>query len=251
MGAEGLSELSPLSGIYRGARTTHILDGTDDALISTLGRDLLEATQRSAGGHATRCGLRCLGALRAPARQGGAMNRHVPLAAMMVFYALGVLGPQLIADLGIDRQQLGWLTTSAFGLAALLSPWAGALVGSRNGLRALFVLVALSFSLVLVLPGFVGLVVALLFCGAAQALANPATNQAIAQTPDAPRASLVGIKLLAGIALPALSEALGWRLALACWAPLALLLALGVARQIAHRPRPRCACSGPTAGCCG
>lgn len=44
MGAEGLSELSPLSGIYRQARTTHILDGTDDALISTLGRDLLKAT---------------------------------------------------------------------------------------------------------------------------------------------------------------------------------------------------------------
>ncbi|OAI94544.1 acyl-CoA dehydrogenase family protein [Pseudomonas putida] len=44
MGAEGLSELSPLSGIYRHARTTHILDGTDDALISTLGRDLLAAT---------------------------------------------------------------------------------------------------------------------------------------------------------------------------------------------------------------
>ena len=44
MGAEGLSELSPLSGIYRHARTTHILDGTDDALISTVGRDLLAAT---------------------------------------------------------------------------------------------------------------------------------------------------------------------------------------------------------------
>lgn len=44
MGAEGLSELSPLSGIYRQARTTHILDGTDDALVSTLGRDLLSAT---------------------------------------------------------------------------------------------------------------------------------------------------------------------------------------------------------------
>lgn len=44
MGAEGLSELSPLSGIYRHARTTHILDGTDDALISTIGRDLLAAT---------------------------------------------------------------------------------------------------------------------------------------------------------------------------------------------------------------
>ena len=92
------------------------------------------------------------------------MKKHSALAAlltcamglpMMIFYALGVLGPQLIADLGIDREHLGWLTTSAFGLAALLSPWAGALVariGSRNGLLALFLLVALSFSLMAVLP---------------------------------------------------------------------------------------------------
>ncbi|WP_030128825.1 acyl-CoA dehydrogenase family protein [Pseudomonas sp. QTF5] len=43
MGAEGLSELSPLSGIYRTARTTHILDGTDDALISSVGRQLLDS----------------------------------------------------------------------------------------------------------------------------------------------------------------------------------------------------------------
>ncbi|WP_439888412.1 acyl-CoA dehydrogenase family protein [Pseudomonas sp. MBLB4123] len=42
-GAEGLSELSPLSGIYRAARATHILDGTDDALISAVGRRLLDA----------------------------------------------------------------------------------------------------------------------------------------------------------------------------------------------------------------
>lgn len=42
MGAEGLSELLPLSGIYRTARTTHILDGTDDALISAVGRQLLD-----------------------------------------------------------------------------------------------------------------------------------------------------------------------------------------------------------------
>jgi acyl-CoA dehydrogenase len=42
-GAEGLCDLSPLSGIYRTARTTHILDGTDDALISAVGRRLLDA----------------------------------------------------------------------------------------------------------------------------------------------------------------------------------------------------------------
>ncbi|MBS7662921.1 acyl-CoA dehydrogenase [Pseudomonas lalucatii] len=47
-GAEGLSELSPLSGIYRTARATHILDGTDDALISAVGRRLLDV-YRSAG----------------------------------------------------------------------------------------------------------------------------------------------------------------------------------------------------------
>jgi len=188
------------------------------------------------------------------------MRKHAALAAlltsamglpMMVFYALGVLGPQLIADLGIDREQLGWLTTSAFGLAALLSPWAGALVariGSRNGLLALFLLVALSFSLMAVLPGFIGVVIALSFCGVAQALANPATNQAIAQTADAPRATLVGMKqagvqlsaLIAGLVLPLLSALIGWRLALACWVPLALQFALWVpGRVAAPAPGPR------------
>lgn len=45
-GAEGVSDLSPLSGIYRCARTTHILDGTDDALISAVGRRLIEAYEQ-------------------------------------------------------------------------------------------------------------------------------------------------------------------------------------------------------------
>src|SRR5690606_9687108 len=90
---------------------------------------------------------------------------------MMVFYAIGVLGPQIIQDLGISREQLGWLTTSTFGLAALLSPWAGALVqrmGNRQGLFLLFLLVAMSFSLIAVLPGFWGVLMALLLCGLAQ-----------------------------------------------------------------------------------
>ncbi|MGO1766145.1 MAG: acyl-CoA dehydrogenase family protein [Advenella sp.] len=41
MGAEGLSDGTPLSSLYRNARTTHILDGTDDALVSSVGRALL------------------------------------------------------------------------------------------------------------------------------------------------------------------------------------------------------------------
>ncbi|WP_417701326.1 acyl-CoA dehydrogenase family protein [Pseudomonas sp.] len=48
-GAEGLSSLTPLSGIYRVARGTHILDGADDALISATGRRLLEAYEHADG----------------------------------------------------------------------------------------------------------------------------------------------------------------------------------------------------------
>jgi len=40
-GAEGVSDLTPLSGIYRMARTTRILDGSDEALTSAIGRRLV------------------------------------------------------------------------------------------------------------------------------------------------------------------------------------------------------------------
>ncbi|ANI14954.1 MFS transporter [Pseudomonas citronellolis] len=168
---------------------------------------------------------------------------------MMIFYAIGILGPYLITDLEISRQQLGWLTTSTFGLAAILSPWAGALVqhiGTRTGLVSIFLLVGLSFSLMAILPGFGGLITALLLCGIAQSLANPATNQAIAQgIPASRKAGVVGLKqsgvqasaLLAGVALPPLVLMWGWRGALATWVPVALVMAAWVARRVPVRPR--------------
>jgi acyl-CoA dehydrogenase len=42
-GAEGVSDATPLSSIYRTARTTRILDGADEVLINTVGRQLLQA----------------------------------------------------------------------------------------------------------------------------------------------------------------------------------------------------------------
>ncbi|MGE8322294.1 MAG: MFS transporter, partial [Pseudomonas sp.] len=45
---------------------------------------------------------------------------------MLVFYAIGALGPYLISDLQVPEHWLGYLTMSAFGLAALLSLGAGA-----------------------------------------------------------------------------------------------------------------------------
>lgn len=50
-GAEGVSELTPLSGIHRMARTTRILDGTEEALISAVGRALLGGTATPARSH--------------------------------------------------------------------------------------------------------------------------------------------------------------------------------------------------------
>lgn len=46
-GAEGVSALTPLSGIYRTARATRILDGTDESLVSAVGRRLLDITAKS------------------------------------------------------------------------------------------------------------------------------------------------------------------------------------------------------------
>lgn len=47
-GAEGLSDLTPLSGISRIARTSRILDGNDESLISSVGRRLINFYQQQA-----------------------------------------------------------------------------------------------------------------------------------------------------------------------------------------------------------
>ncbi|NER60400.1 acyl-CoA dehydrogenase [Pseudomonas sp. MAFF212428] len=48
-GAEGLGDATPLSGIYRHARASHFMDGTDDALVSALGRQMIAAYQAGGG----------------------------------------------------------------------------------------------------------------------------------------------------------------------------------------------------------
>lgn len=157
---------------------------------------------------------------------------------MLIFYAVGTLGPLMIADLGVPTPWLGWLITSTFGFAALLSLWAGPLVnwlGSRRGLALLFWSTACSYSLLAALPGFFGVVLALTVCGIAQALANPVTNLLIAERVEPKfKAAVVGLKqsgvqvsaLFAGALLPGLALGFGWRGALACLLLPALLLAV-------------------------
>jgi CP family cyanate transporter-like MFS transporter len=159
---------------------------------------------------------------------------------MLIFYAVGTLGPYLVVDLGVMPSALGYLTMSAFGFAALLSLWAGALVnriGSRYALMLLFAISALAYGLIGVVPGFVGLASALAVCGIAQAIANPATNLLIAESVSPRRKpAVVGLKqagvqiaaLIAGLLLPGVAQLFGWRVALMTVVPVAVLMALCV-----------------------
>ncbi|MDJ1133662.1 MFS transporter [Streptomyces iconiensis] len=158
--------------------------------------------------------------------------------SMFVLYAIGALGPFLIEDLGISRSQLGLLTSVTFASATLLSLLAGHttdLLGGRRAFVLLLLLVAAAFALLTATTTYALLLGALVLGGAAQSLANPATNKLIAaNVPTERRAMVVGIKqsgvplaaLTAGLVLPALAGATSWRTALAVVAPVALLGAL-------------------------
>ncbi|WP_431685815.1 CynX/NimT family MFS transporter [Hahella sp. NBU794] len=185
-----------------------------------------------------------MNAIAPPLRQSPlrAISLHVVLLLsmtlpMLILYTIGALGPLLIADLGIEPGWLGYVTMSAFGVAAVLSLAAGPLVerlGSRRGLWMLFLSVALAYGLMITLPGFAGIIAAVAVCGVAQALSNPVTNLLIAQRiPPARKAFAVGLKqsgvqlgaLIAGGLLPLIAVPFGWRAAMATVIPAALLLA--------------------------
>ncbi|MGE8358263.1 MAG: hypothetical protein ACN6N0_17915, partial [Microvirgula sp.] len=60
---------------------------------------------------------------------------------MLLLYAVSALGPLLVRDLAIAPASLGYLTLSAFAVAAVLSLRAGVLLdrlGSRSALCLLF-----------------------------------------------------------------------------------------------------------------
>ncbi len=175
------------------------------------------------------------------ALQLGALHLVLILAMslpMLILYAIGTLGPLLIADLHIAQAYLGYASMSSFAIAALLSLVAGSIVeriGTKTGLVLLFGIVALSYLLIISLPGLSGVLVALALCGVAQGLCNPITNLLIAQQiAPAKKAAAVGLKqagvqigaLFAGLLLPSVALHHGWRFAIGMLIPVALLLAL-------------------------
>ncbi len=148
------------------------------------------------------------------------------VTATYVQGALSVLSPFVVEEFGITRSQLG-LAFAAFSLVgAAMSPVMGAFTdrGSRGVLLALFALGAIGLAVSALSPVFLVLVVGSAVGGLALGAGNPVTNRVISdQIPPARRGIVVGIKqagpplglLTAGLLLPPIAVAAGWRAALA------------------------------------
>src|SRR5882724_8272764 len=163
-------------------------------------------------------------------------------------YALGALGPFITEDLGITRTALGWLTTVKYAVGAALSPVAGPLVDRFGGRRSLVVAFATGALGVAVAAAagrhYAGLVAGAAVFGISVAFGNPATNQLAARMVRAGRHGIVtGVKqsgvqagaFLAGLVLPGVAEAAGWRPALGSCA---VLGAVGLVLTRRYVPGP-------------
>jgi predicted MFS family arabinose efflux permease len=166
----------------------------------------------------------------------------------VVAFIIGTLAPFLIRDLGLSRVSLGLLATGMIAVAAVLSPLAGHVVdrlGGRPMLLLIFGVTAAGLIGMALGGTYRWLLAGAAVAGIASALANPATNQLISQhVPPGRQGTVVGVKqsgvqlatFVAGLALPSLATAVGWRLAVALSA---LPAAVGLAATVAVVPGGR------------
>lgn len=170
-------------------------------------------------------------------------------AGTFTLVALGVLATFIIEDLGISRAQLGLVIGADALLAAVLSPAAGRIadrLGGKGAMIFVFGVAGVAYFAYGLAPAFGWLFVAAFLGGAADAACNPATNRLIAESVDAgERGVITGIKqsgvqagaFLAGVALPSLALAFGWRATYLLVAGLPLVAALLTVRLV-HVPAP-------------
>lgn len=157
-------------------------------------------------------------------RAGVATTLTGAIAAVTLIPALlAVLAPLIMADLGLSRSSFGLLITAIFVGGGLTSVWAGRIVDRLGGRRTLFLLYALTSGTIATFaatPSARWLLAAAFVAGLPGALANPVTNQVIsALVPAGRRGLLIGFKqagtqiaqVAAGLALPGLGLAFGWR----------------------------------------
>jgi predicted MFS family arabinose efflux permease len=164
-------------------------------------------------------------------------------SSTFAFTTFSVLSGPLLDTFRISRWQLGALVTATAMLAAVLSPPMGRVadrIGGRNAMMVTLLLSGAALAAIAVSPVYLLVVCAALAAGAAQSMANPATNKLISMHgTDGGRGTLTGIKqsgvqvgtFLGGSLLPLGATTIGWRptLLLAAVVP---VLGLAVSRRI-------------------
>ncbi|MBW3619813.1 MAG: MFS transporter [Actinobacteria bacterium] len=148
-------------------------------------------------------------------------------AGTLVAPALAVLASFVIGDVGLSRSQLGLVMAAYYGVAAVGSPSVGRLADRFGGRRLLvgtFLLSAAGFLVVAAAPGLLLLLAGAAIGGLGQAAANPSTNKLLSvHVAPGQRGLITGLKqsgvqagvFVAGMALPTLALAFGWRAAMA------------------------------------
>ncbi len=151
-----------------------------------------------------------------------------------------VLAATLIADLGIDRWQIGLLGAVNTGVGAALAPTLGRAtdrLGARRSTVIVMVIGAVGLAWTAVAFSYWMLVAASIVAGVPQGAGNTVTNKLIAEeVPTAVQGSVTGVKqsgvqfsvFLAGAMLPTAGATIGWRWAVAGVALFTLLTAIGV-----------------------
>lgn len=183
-----------------------------------------------------------------PSRPAQAVLVAVLLLTMTVAigmqFAIPVLGPLIMPDLGLSRAQLGMVTTLFFLVGAATSTSAGRWtdrVGGRSSLLVTHLSAGVAFVIAAQSRSLALLVIAGAVAGIAAALANPATNRLIiAGFAPGSRGAIIGLKqsgvqlggLVAGVALPSLALLLGWQRALLSWTAMALVTTAIVALSV-------------------
>jgi MFS family permease len=165
-------------------------------------------------------------------------------------YALGVLGPAIIAEFDLTRLQLGLATTIFFLVGGSLSLAAGNAVdriGAKRVMLASFVLLGVALFGMATAPTYALLMMCAAVAGLGLAVGNPVTNKLVAiNLPPGRRGITMGTKqagvqlgaFLAGAALAPFAANVGWRVALGVSAIVPLLLAVAatfvIARDVRH-----------------
>ncbi|HEY5684676.1 MAG TPA: MFS transporter [Acidimicrobiia bacterium] len=155
-------------------------------------------------------------------------------AATFSLVVYSVLAAELIEEFGVDRWQIGALVTANSLFGAIVSPFVGVFtdrIGARRATILTLIVSAVALSGTALSPVYPLLIVVALVGGVAQALTNPATNKLISLHIDAGRRGVItGIKqsgvqfgtFLAGVILPPVAIAYGWRAAVGVFVAMAV-----------------------------